>query len=416
MASNIESYQQLLAWLGVGPDDLRLIRQTLFDRIFPGGLETRSVIKFRYVVVPLILDIMDSFFPATCCIEANAYFFDLLNQVESRGEAHIDLDLAANFMRYLAGLVVLGPNRIAADVVSDVTNQCFPGLTVIFAADGESRGPSAGYVPFERFLFNLTSLLVSHCPISPAITDVLQAIDFGLVLRFGCNNPDLVVPRPRSPNSSSNSTRTRLEILRENDQFGNDSLCLTMDSTNSSDRDEPVLEEPVQEESVGDEPAGAPQPENSNDPPDSRARVVSRTVLGGVCIFNAIFDFSQVQVQEPGFNWFKVTAPTRMRTGPDGEFLLGYHNIEGPVFQYADKKLTRNVGLQIWPNNPNVSTQTDVSAIETTPANVAGSNDNAQPSPSSSDTSPEEYLAFQAIDTSKADRQELVLANIELDK
>ena len=161
MAGNIDSYKQLLAWLEVGPEDLRLIRQTLFDRIFPGGLETRSVVKFRYTVIPLILDIMDNFFPATCCIEANSYFFDLLDQVESRGEAHIDLELARNFMRYLAGLVVLGPKRIPADVVLDVTNQCFPDLVAIFTADDEPRGPSAGYVPYERFLFNLKSLLVS---------------------------------------------------------------------------------------------------------------------------------------------------------------------------------------------------------------------------------------------------------------
>ena len=214
MAGNVESYQQLLAWLEVGPDDLRLIREAIFNRIFPGGVETRSVVKFRYVVIPLVLDIMDSFFPATCCIEANTYFFDLLDQAESKGEIHISLELARNFMRYLAGLVVLGPNRISPAVITDVTSQCFPALITIFNADDEPRGPSSG----------------------------------------------------------------KLEILQENEHFGNESLVLTMEASidnGSSDDEAPAV--------APDVALVAPDAASANDS-SSRRNVVSRTVLGGTVL------------------------------------------------------------------------------------------------------------------------------------
>ena len=164
MAGNQDAYQQLLAWLDVGPDNLRLIREALFDRLFPNHSGTRDAWRFRYVLVPLILDIMDSYYPSSCVIEANQYFFDLLDQSEGQGEAHISLDLSRNFVRYLAGLVVLGPLEIAGAVVADLTNQCFPHLTELFSADGDIRAPQSGFIPYARFTFNLKSLLVRDDP------------------------------------------------------------------------------------------------------------------------------------------------------------------------------------------------------------------------------------------------------------
>ena len=86
--------------------------------------------------------------------------------------------------------------------------------------------------------------------------------------------------------------------------------------------------------------------------------VAARTVLGGVCIFNALYEFEQVQVHNPDFNWYTVTTPAGFKSGPDGNFLLGYHSVDAPVFRYADKLTTRNVGLQIWPSKAIATTQT----------------------------------------------------------
>ena len=161
MAENQEAYQQLLAWLEVGPENLRLIREALFDRLFPSHTGTRDVLRFRYIVVPLTLDIMDAFYPASCVIEANQFFFNSLDQCEKQDDGLVPLELSRSFVRYLAGLMVLGPDQISSAVIADLTNQCFPQLTELFASDDEIRRPQSGFVPYARFAFNLKSLLVS---------------------------------------------------------------------------------------------------------------------------------------------------------------------------------------------------------------------------------------------------------------
>ena len=161
MAGNQDAYHQLLEWLDVGPENLRLVREALFDRLFPNHSGTRDIWRFRYIVVPLILDIMDSFYPSTCVIEANQFFFDFLDRFEDQGGLHISLELSRNLVRYLAGLVVLGPREISADVITDLTTQCFPRLIELFTVDGDVRVPQSSFVPYARFTFNLKSLLVS---------------------------------------------------------------------------------------------------------------------------------------------------------------------------------------------------------------------------------------------------------------
>ena len=244
-----------------------------------------------------------------------------------------------------------------------------------------------------------------------------------MVLDFGQNNPDLVIPRPPSPNSTSHSDRTRNNIAQANLRFGRESLCLTMTESSSSDDEvapadvvvgDPPVEAvpdlpdaaPVDDGAAPDSPDDAPNPVDSDAVP-SRRSVVTRTVLGGVCIFEAMIDFSLVQVPRPDFNWYKVTSPAELKSGPDGVLLLGYHSVDAPVFQYQDKALTRNVGLQVWPSRNVATTQTATTA-----------DDDADPPsiPSLESISPEEFLQFQQYDSTRADKEALVAANIELDK
>ena len=251
------------------------------------------------------------------------------------------------------------------------------------------------------------------------------------MLEFGQNNPDLIVPRPASPNSSTHSERTRNNILQANLQFGHESLCLTMaesdhvlenedeagpfDLDASENAPDVVADPPVVDVSapVGGVGAQAVGDVTRTHSIASNPNVVTRTVLGGVCIFKAMIDFSLVQVPRPDFNWYKVTSPAELKSGPDGALLLGYHSVDAPVFQYQDKALTRNVGLQVWPSSDTATTQTDTTTTGTRAVDVA-----VGPSEDSTleSISPEEFLQFQRFDASRADKESLVAANIELDK
>ena len=244
-----------------------------------------------------------------------------------------------------------------------------------------------------------------------------------MVLAFGQNNPDLVVPRPASPNSSTHSERTRNNILQANQRFGHDSLCLTMAESDQSLESEAEvvpdanIDAPDAPVAVADGPAAAADAlvvDAGIPAAGVHPTVVTRTVLGGVCIFKAMLDFSLVQVPRPDFNWYKVTSPAELKSGPDGALLLGYHSVDAPVFQYQDKALTRNVGLQVWPSNDTATTQTDTSTVGTGAVDVAVGPSNDDSTVES--LSPEEFLRYQRFDSSRADKEALVAANIELDK
>ena len=126
------------------------------------------------------------------------------------------------------------------------------------------------------------------------------------------------------------------------------------------------------------------------------------TVLGGVRLFDAILEISEPH--ESKQDWYRLTAPSgvHFKSGPDGELLAGYFNAELPAFETTSKTSSRDVGLQIWPVQASFGTQT----LEPKPE-----------VPKTPSITSEEFLAFHNyVDDGRADREQLVAANIELDK
>ena len=161
MADNPSAYQDLHILLEVAPGDHRVVREALFKFMFPEGLGTRSITRFRHLVVPLILDLLDEFIPSTSLIESNVFFFQLLDR--SIGEAALPANVATSFLRLLYGLVLLGTEEVSSETLSSLLEQHFPALVELLASgDDGPRPPRPGYVPYARFLFNLKSLVVSR--------------------------------------------------------------------------------------------------------------------------------------------------------------------------------------------------------------------------------------------------------------
>ena len=167
-------------------------------------------------------------------------------------------------------------------------------------------------------------------------------MNYRLVLEFGERNPDCIVPRPDSPNSSTHSATRRQAIDKANREFGHEALYLALsESPNSS----VTASESYSEESLVD---------------FDGALVGVRTVTGGTSIFRALLELSEVKVHDKELNWYKVTTPAAIKKNPTNEtggFLLGYTTIDTPIFEYADKLVTRNVGLQVWPAQTTVGIQ-----------------------------------------------------------
>lgn len=163
------------------------------------------------------------------------------------------------------------------------------------------------------------------------------------MLQFGERNPDYIVPRPCSPNSSSHSAKRGQAIDKANREFGHEALYLALSESSGSSAVE--ASETGSEESLVD---------------FDGALVGVRTVTGGTSIFRALLELSEVKVHEQGLNWYKVTTPAAMKknlSNDSGSFLLGYTTVDTPVFEYADKLVTRNVGLQVWPAQMSVGIQ-----------------------------------------------------------
>ena len=133
-----------------------------------------------------------------------------------------------------------------------------------------------------------------------------------------------------------------------NDKYGYDSLFFMSDDSSTVEEQVVDVNATSNSSSIDTPTLGDPQ---------------VRTVMGGITIFDAKIDFSTVTVQEPETTWYTVTPPTSMKLS-GGNYLLGYNNDMSPVFQYKEKKTTRNVGLQIKPSSAATSTQYDLEPIE----------------------------------------------------
>ena len=141
-----------------------------------------------------------------------------------------------------------------------------------------------------------------------------------------------------------------------NQEFGNETLYTESSQlpqdTNSSNTTSVSIQTSL--------PAPDNGPDNESSPADS-AYQVPHTVNGGVCIFDALYDLSQVHCDSDNLDWFQVNQPAGLQFNSEsGNFLLGYSKTEVPVFEYSHKKVLRNVATQVRPQQRSVSTQNDL--------------------------------------------------------
>ena len=173
-------------------------------------------------------------------------------------------------------------------------------------------------------------------------------------MQFGERNPEFIIPRPDSPNSSTHSETRGRAIQKANREFGHDALYLELSDSSASST--------FGESSTEDSTTIASNSSSRESLVDFDGALVGvRTVSGGTSIFRALIELEQYQVQDTDIDWYKITKPIATKTGKStktGDFLLGYSTVDSPVFEYADKLITRNVGLQVWPQQSSISIQT----------------------------------------------------------
>ena len=157
------AYQAFIEYLAPDGNDRLAIRKAFFDKFFPDNLGTRNITKFKYVVVPVLLDLMEQFFSTSAVIDSNVFFFKKLENTTTLSGSIMDDPLLYALIKYAADIVKLGLGDVEVDGV-DVTNLTehhFPELgTILLDDESGARHASDDFIDFERLHFNMKSLLV----------------------------------------------------------------------------------------------------------------------------------------------------------------------------------------------------------------------------------------------------------------
>ena len=157
------AYQEFIEYLSPDGNDRLAIRNAFFDKFWPDNVGTRNITKFKYVVVPVLLDLMEMFYDTSAVIDANVFFFKKLADTDIVSGSITDAPLLYALVKYIADIVKLGLGdvEVDGDDVTELTERHFPDLSALLLGDESgSRHASSEFIDFGRLLFNLKSLLV----------------------------------------------------------------------------------------------------------------------------------------------------------------------------------------------------------------------------------------------------------------
>lgn len=162
--NNANYYQEFIDFVQPVNND---IDGALRKILFPDDIKTRQSLHYRYVIVPLLLDLLEHFFPVDGVIDANSLFYKILDNIDISCSGILDDDIAEQFTGLLIGFVVLATNDefLSADSILELIETRFPALSDCLALDVDGpRKPVPDYLNFQRFTFNLKFLTVSMIP------------------------------------------------------------------------------------------------------------------------------------------------------------------------------------------------------------------------------------------------------------
>ena len=160
--TNPEPYQEFIDYIQPINND---IAGALRKILCPDEKKTRDSLHYRYVIVPLLLDILEHYFPVDGVIDANSLFYKILDNTDEANDGVLDADIAEHFISLLTGFFVLGTNNecLNSDDILDLIESSFPALADCLALDVDGpRKPVPDNLNFERFTFNLKFLTVSY--------------------------------------------------------------------------------------------------------------------------------------------------------------------------------------------------------------------------------------------------------------
>ena len=127
-------------------------------------------------------------------------------------------------------------------------------------------------------------------------------------MQFGERNPEFIIPRPDSPNSSTHSETRGRAIQKANREFGHDALYLELSDSSAGST--------FGESSTEDSTTIASDSSSHESLVDFDGALVGvRTVSGGTSIFRALIELEQYQVQDTDINWYKITNPIATKNG-----------------------------------------------------------------------------------------------------
>ena len=154
-------YQKFVDFLSPADNNLTDAIQQI---LFPDKTKELNTTHYRYVVVPLVLDLLEQFYQVDGVIDANTLFYKILDNYDLTSNGQLDEDIAKHFTGLINGFLNLATDDafINSNSIVELIEDCFPALSDCLNLDSDgARKPTPGHINFERFLFNLKHLTVS---------------------------------------------------------------------------------------------------------------------------------------------------------------------------------------------------------------------------------------------------------------